>query len=188
MTDEIPTQRASNAENVSIWWRHNRFDFFAKLDNNFLWWNVFFSDQGHFRPTILAVFFMNCPIRLFHCIIIYSYVILDMIFELCIKLLMALLCFHLKPNISHLYFKRHAQRVCILWIHGICFVQRVLVLTQHLCLWFLVHEMVIGKFEYRCIPGDDIQCPECDVILGLETIKCWCHLPSRASYFTAITK
>ena len=25
-TDDVPAQRASNAENVSIWWRHHAFD------------------------------------------------------------------------------------------------------------------------------------------------------------------
>ena len=34
VTDEVPAQRASNAENVSIWWRHHRKKFFQLLSGS----------------------------------------------------------------------------------------------------------------------------------------------------------
>ena len=33
VTDEFPAQRASNAENVSIWWRHHEFEYYEPYQN-----------------------------------------------------------------------------------------------------------------------------------------------------------
>ena len=43
-----PTQRASNAENVSIWWRHNRFDFLRSWITTFCGETFSSATKGHF--------------------------------------------------------------------------------------------------------------------------------------------
>ena len=44
-TGEFPTQRASNAENVSDWWRHN--------DSRHLWRKHYQSEQCLYRPDAM---------------------------------------------------------------------------------------------------------------------------------------
>ena len=55
MTGEFPAQRASNAENVSIWWRHHaQFDYWCMVLNNI-------SRHQHLqnRPIFSWVFFFS---------------------------------------------------------------------------------------------------------------------------------
>ena len=42
VTDKFLAQMASNAENVSIWWRHHDFYFYVISRNLLFSWNVFF--------------------------------------------------------------------------------------------------------------------------------------------------
>ena len=47
VTGEFPSQRASNAKNVSIWWHHHekmKMTFFTKLTSMFMVWHCFISD------------------------------------------------------------------------------------------------------------------------------------------------
>ena len=40
VTGEFPTQKASNAENVSIWWRHHVYVYFAHVLNVTIYWQA----------------------------------------------------------------------------------------------------------------------------------------------------
>ena len=47
VTDEFPAQRARNAENVSIWWRHHGSERFLDKDPIVLAWEV--PESGPFK-------------------------------------------------------------------------------------------------------------------------------------------
>ena len=68
VTGEFPTQRASNAENVSIWWRHhaNRDCFFSSVLNATTealhriclcgWYDMVWLSPGHFLVVIQLLY------------------------------------------------------------------------------------------------------------------------------------
>ena len=53
LTDEFPTQMASNAENVSIWWRHHDLRTCCVGCNNVLWYTVIYG--GSIGPWLLVM-------------------------------------------------------------------------------------------------------------------------------------
>ena len=64
-TGEFPAQRASNAENVSIWWRHHENWWFMMLpaDTKRLQWKTYISDWTLIWDIILTVFFYRGAIK-----------------------------------------------------------------------------------------------------------------------------
>ena len=68
-TGEFPAQMASNAENVSIWWRHHEAfpcmtTWFNRVRISELWYNTCTSQEVMYTIGILLVLYGPCPPRL----------------------------------------------------------------------------------------------------------------------------
>ena len=60
VTGEFPTQRASNAETVSIWWRHHESRQYAQFQVQTLSWLSFPAHGFHYSDVIMSA--MTCQI------------------------------------------------------------------------------------------------------------------------------